>query len=312
MRELKFSLNVAESALFCPNPTEWYLKSYVQADLVGNFRMIPGVKTNTKIASNVFNNLMKPAGCAFEATDTLLKAEDVSVCHVEFAIQICQTTLEESFVSQRMAQGDANWQEVEFLNHFWSELQESIIEETQLVRWNGDSSITGTTNVLRNCDGYLVNLEAATGATENTAFTAATFTSANIIDVLIGTIDSLPEAVKGRRKDVRIYMSESNAFKYSVATLGLNTDFSYTGELDMAFAGYKISVQPGMSDDYIVAGNFNSFGYAFDGSGDSKSLKIVNMMDTTVEPVLRARVAMKIGFPILNDGKEVAYTKVGA
>jgi hypothetical protein len=311
MRKLKFDLDVASNALLCPNPSEWFAKSYIQENVAGNFRTIPGVKEETKIAKNVFNNLIKAAGCAWSPVDTVLDAEDIDVCKVDVMVQLCQYDVESSFVSAKMAAGDANWQEAEFLNHFWSELQEATAEELQLIRWNGDSTLTGDTS-LKVCDGYLVKLEAATGATENTAFTAATFTSTNIIDALVGTINSLPEAVKSRKKDVRIYMSETNAFHYAIATLGLNNNFNYTGELEMSFAGYKISIQPGMSDDYIVAGNMNSFAYAFDGEGDSKNLKIVNMIDTTAEPVLRARVGMKIGFHILNDGAEVAYSKVGA
>jgi hypothetical protein len=308
MRNLKFNLDVQSNALLCPNPSEWFAKSYIQENVAGNFRTIPGVKESTKVAKNTFANLVKPAGCTFEAVDTILDAEDIDVCKVDVMVQLCQYDVESSFISEKMAKGDANWTEGEFLNYFWAELQEAVAEEVQLIRWNGDSSLTGGT--LSVCDGYLKAIEDSDAA-EFTAFTASTINATNIIDALIGVIGELPEAVKGKKSNVRIYMSETNAFHYAVATLGLNTNFNFTGELGLAFAGYQIAVQAGMSDDYIVAGNKDSFAYAFDGEGDAKNLKIVNMMDTAAEPVLRARIGMKLGFHILNDGAEVAFVKTG-
>ena len=306
MRKLKFDLDVQSNALLCPNPSEWFAKSYIQENVAGNFRAIPGVKEETKVAKNTFSNLVKTAGCSFTPVDTLLDAEDIDVCKADVMVQLCQYDLESSFISQKMAAGDANWQEGEFLNYFWAELQEAVAEEIQLIRWNGDSTLTGNTS-LKVCDGYLKRLDGASAATEFTGFTASTFDSTNIVDALIGVIGSLPEAVKGKKQDVRIYMSETNAFHYAIATLGLNTNFNFTGELGLSFAGYKIAVQPGMADSRIVAGNLNFFAYAFDGDGDHKALKIVNMMDTSAEPVLRARIGMKMGFHILNEGAEVAY-----
>jgi hypothetical protein len=315
MRELKFDLDVASNALLCPNPSEWFVKSYIQPDVANNFRTIPGVKEATKVSKNTFKNLIKAAGCSWNATDTTLDAEDIDVCKFDVMVQVCQYDLESTFCSKKMAAGDANWNESEFFAHYWSELQEAVAEELQLIRCNGNSSITGTSEsdlTLKVCDGYLVKLEAASGATENTAFTASTFTKENIVGAIGGTVALLPEAVISREADLRIYMSAGNAFKYQLATLGMNHDFNYTGTLPLSFAGYNISVQPGMNNDYIVVGSKDSFVYSFDGSGDEKALKIVNMMDSTAEPIIRTRVGLKAGFHILDAGSEVAYVKVGA
>jgi hypothetical protein len=303
MRKLKFDLDVETNALLCPNPSEFFAKSYIQENVANNFRSIPGVKESTKIAKNTFTNLIKTAGCSWSDTDTILDAETVSVCPADIMLEVCQFDLESSYVSMKMSAGDANWQENEFLSYFWSELSEAVAGEVQSIRWNGDTNLTGDTSN-KVCDGYIKNIAAATGSTETTG---ATVTSSNIIATLTALIGTLPEAVKGNKKDVRIYMSETNAFYYQLATLGLNNNFNYTGDLDLKFAGYTIAVQPGMNDDYIIAGSVQSFGYIFDGEGDAKKLKIVNMIDTTAEPILRARIGMKFGFPILNDGAETAY-----
>lgn len=314
MRELRFSLDVQANALLCPNPSEWFVKSYIQPNVADNFRTVPGVKESTKISKNSFGNLLQEAGCNWAATDTILDAEDIDVCKVDVMVQICQYDLESSFVSEKMAAGDSNWEEAEFFSHYWSELQEKVAEEVQLLRWNGDTSLTSP-NPLRLCDGYLVKIEDSTnypGVKEYTTFTDVAFDKDNIVDAIGGTVALLPEAVLSRANDVRIYMSAGNAFTYQLATLGLNHDFNYTGELPLSFAGYKVAVQPGMDSDYIVAASKNSMVYAFDGEGDEKALKIVNMMDTSAEPIIRTRVGMKLGFHILDEGNEVAYVKTGA
>lgn len=313
MRNLKFSLDVQTNALLCPNPTEWFEKSYLQANIVDNFRTIPGVKEATKVAHNTFGNLIQTAGCSWNATDVELDAEDIDVCKFDVMVQICQYSLESSFVSENMLKGDANWQESEFLSYYWSELQLKVAEELQVLRWNGNVGATGT--ALDKCDGYLVKLEDTVnypGVKELTSFTASVFDKDNIIGVLAGLVALLPEATISNQNNVRIYMSASNAFAYQLATLGLNHNFNYTGELALTFAGFKIAVQPGMSNDFVVIGNKNSLVYAFDGEGDEKNLKIVNMSDTTAEPIMRTRIGMKAGFHILGKGNEVAYAKVGA
>lgn len=306
MRKIKFNLDVQSNALLCPNASEWFGKSYIQENVASNFKPIPGVKESTKVGKVGFENLIKAAGCAWSATDTTLDGETVTVCPVDVMVQICQYDLESSFVSTKMAAGDSNWQEVEFLTYFWEELSRAVAGEVQNIRWNGDSALGGTTS-LKVCDGYIKNLS---NAVEANGAASVAHTKDNIVAHLATLIGMLPEAVKGNKANTRIYMSETNAFYYQLATLGLNTNFNYTGELDLKFAGYIIAVQPGMSDDYIVAGSVQSFGYAFDGEGDASNLKIVNLADTTAEPILRARIGMKFGFPILNDGSEVVYLKV--
>ena len=305
MKKSRFNLDVKSGAQLCPNPSEWYSKAYINKSVTDNFRAIPGVKDSTKVARNVFNNLLKSAGCSWNEVDTDLNAEEISVCKLEALVQICQYDLEESFVANQMIAGDHNWTEQSFLNHFWNELGMAVREELQLIRWNGDS--TGSTGTfLDECDGY-GKLIPASSAVQYTDSTVTEITAENIISVLTGVVGKLPEAVVANPKDTRIYMSASNALKYQIATLGLNSGFNYTGELPLSFAGIPISVESGMNNDLIVAGNKNQLGYAFDGISDEEEIKIVNLIDTTAEPVLRARIALKAGFKVLFGGDELAY-----
>lgn len=306
MRKVKFDLDVKSNALLCPNPESFYAKAYITQNVADNFRPIPGIKEATKIAVNTFDDLLKPAGCSWAPVDQALDAEDITVCKLDSMMQICQYDAETAFISMKMSQGDANWQEAEFLAHVWDDMSKEIEQEIQLIRWNGEHIPGSTASFLDHCDGYLAGLTSS-NATPVTG--TASITKDNIVGILDGVITALPEAVKGNPDSVRIYMSATNAYKYLVAVLGLNHDFNFTGDLPLQFAGFKISVQPGMDDKWIVAGRKEQFAYAFDGIDDEKNIKIVNMIDTTAEPVLRARVALKIGFKILDTARGVSYYK---
>jgi hypothetical protein len=52
----------------------------------------------------------------------------------------------------------------------------------------------------------------------------------------------------------------------------------------------------------------NNLIYAFDGEGDGKALKAVNLSDTVAEPYLRTRANLKVGFAYVNPTEIVLYS----
>ena len=52
----------------------------------------------------------------------------------------------------------------------------------------------------------------------------------------------------------------------------------------------------------------NNLIYAFDGEGDSKALKAVNLADSVAEPYLRTRANLKVGFKHVNGNEIVLYS----
>lgn len=297
-RQLKFDLDIAANALLCPNPQEFYSKAYITSNVADNFRVLPGIKAETKLANVVFDNVIKASTCNFSATDDTLDAVDISVCSVSAMAEICQFDLESSFVSMQMAKGsNGNFEVASFMSYYWDELANEIEAEVEQIRWKGDTDLTGTT-FLKECDGYEKVLD--TKVTGSTFVASSGLTSANIVSVLTTLVSKLPAGLNNKKRDVRIYMNGKTALLYTFATLGLNNNFNYTGELDLQFAGFKIAVQEGMSDDKIVISSKNNLVYAFDGEGDGKALKAINLADTVAEPKIRTRANMKMGFHILN------------
>ncbi len=48
--------------------------------------------------------------------------------------------------------------------------------------------------------------------------------------------------------------------------------------------------------------------YAFDGEGDGKALKAINLEESIAEPKLRTRANLKIGFYLSNPAEIVYYS----
>jgi len=299
MRRLKFDLTVASDALLCPNPEEFYTRAYITEDVADNFRVLPNVKSSTKLANMVFNDpLLQAESCAFSAPTDTLDAKEISVCGLSAMLQLCQFELESSFLSSQMAQGsNGNFEVSSFMNYYWDTAAKQIQEEIAQLRWQGDTTGTG---LLALCDGLEKKLAADTGVIDVTAPTNVT--SANVLGFIQDVYEAAPTALLSGvgTGDLRFYVSRNVATAYAYAVAAGNTIAYLTEALPMQYLNVPIIVQDGMSDDKVVLCSKNSLVYAFDAASDTSALKAVNLNDTTAEPYIRTRANMKIGFEILN------------
>lgn len=307
-RELKFDLSVETNALLCPNPTEFYSKAYLTSDVVDNFRTLPGVKSSTKLANTLFTSVLKASSCDFGTTTESLDAVDIDVCAVSALGELCRFDLEQSFISQQMIKGsNGSFEVASFMDYYWSEMAKEIENEIEQIRWRGNTetaSFTGATAFLKLCDGYEKLLAADSNVID---VTATTITSSNVIAEMIKVFNALPAALKANRSDLRFYVAADVALAYEIAAAQNNTQAYITASLGLSFLGVKIVVAQGMTAGKMVLTNKDNLIYAFDGEGDSKALKAINLEDTVAEPKLRTRANMKVGFAIVNPAEIVAY-----
>lgn len=304
MRKLKFDLNVETNALLCPNPQEFYSKSYITADIVDNFRTIPGVKSSTKIANVLFTDLLKASNCNFTTDPQVLDAIDIDVCAVSAMAEICRFDLENSFISEQMVKGsNGSFEVASFMAYYWDEMAKQINEEIELIRWQGDTGLSGT-SILKLCDGYETKLA---GDVDVIGVTGTSITSSNVLAEMVKVLQALPASMQHKKGDLRFYVASNVATAYELAAATGNTQTYVTQSLGLTFLGIKIVVCEGMSNDKMVLTNKNNLIYAFDGEGDSTALKAVNLEDTVAEPLLRTRANMKIGFFYVNPAEIVFY-----
>lgn len=306
MRNLKFDLNVDSSALLCPNPIEFYSKAYITEDVVNNFRTLPGIKSKTKVATTSFANLLKDSSCDFVAGDQTLSAIEIDVTPVSALAEICRFDVEASYLSQAMAQGSAASFEVQpFMNFYWGEMAKEISAEVEQIRWKGDTTITGTT-FLNLADGYEKQL-LADSAVQDVTLTAITVS--NVLTAMSAVYNKLATtnpALINRTADLRLYVAPNVAAAYRQAVAAGNTQAFVTKNLDLTYLDIKIVVAQGMSSNKMVLTLKDNLIYAFDGEGDGKALKAINLEDTVAEPKLRTRANLKVGFKIVNPS-EIVY-----
>ena len=309
MRKLKFDLNIDSNALLCPNPEEFYSKAYINQEIADNFRTLPGVKDSTKISTVEFPSVLKASACNFTDANQNLSAVTISVCAVSALAEICRFDLESTFVSQKMAKGsNGNWEVADFMSFYWDEMAKEVQAEVSSIMWKGNTAGTGVGytgasayNTL--CDGYEKTLAADSGVVDVT-LTASTI--GNVINSMTAVVNALPASLKSKTSDLRLYVASNVALNYRIAVAQANTIGYTTIQPDLSFLGIKIVECPGMSDGKMVCTSKNNLIYAFDGEGDAKAIKAINLEDTIAEPLLRSRVNLKIGFSIINP-TEIVY-----
>lgn len=310
-RNLKFDLDIEANALLCPNPNEFYGRSYIAEDIVDNYRTLPGIKSATKLASVTFGAILQASNCNFTAPSDSLDAVDIDVCALSAMAQLCQFDLEQSFLALQMAQGsNGDFSVASFMSYYWNEMAMQISEDVEYLRWQGDvDAVTApmglSLELITLCDGYIKKLKADAGVVD---VAKATITSSNVIAEIVKVLNAAPASISRKKADLRLYVSSNIANALELATASGNTQTYITTPLALTFLGIKVVVAEGMPNNHMVLTLKSNLIYAFDGEGDGKALKAVNLNDTVAEPYLRTRANLKVGFAYVNPTEIVLYS----
>jgi len=304
-KQLRFDLDIANSALLQANSEAFYSKAYLTEETVDNYRTLPGIKSKTKISNVLFGQVLQAENCGWNASTDTLASVEIDVCGLSAMSEICQFDLEQSFVSLQMSAGsNGDFTVASFMNYYWNEMSLTIAQNIEKLRWRGDTN-DGSPQ-LNLCDGYLKGL-LADGDVIDIA-TPAAITPSNVLAKLALVYAAIPPAVITNQEELRIYVSPTVASSYRAAVAASNTQANLTQALDFTYLGIKMVLCPGMgTDSTMVATLRGNLIYGFDALGDSKALRAVNLADTVATPVIRTRANMKVGFKHVNGGEIVLY-----
>jgi hypothetical protein len=298
-------LDVDSSALLAANPEAFYSKAYLaEESIADNYRLLPGVKDKTKLATVLFSQPLQASNCSFSAPDDDLSAVEIQVCALSSMAQICQFDLEQSFLALQMAKGsNGDFTVASFMDFYWNEMAKAIGNDLELIRWQGDTESANATLAL--CDGYIKGLlaDATVIDVNNTTVTAS-----NVLAELAKVFAAAPADIIRKKADLRLYVSTNVANAYELAAASGNTMTYVTTPLALTYLGVKVVVCEGMPNDTAVLTLKDNLIYAFDAEGDSKALKAVNLADTVAEPYIRTRANMKVGFVHVNGAEIVLYS----
>ena len=304
-RKLKFDLDIDASALLQANSEAFYSRAYLNEEVVDNYRTLPGVKYTTKISNVTFGQVLQAENCGWNASTDNLASVEITVCGLSAMAEICQFSLEQSFVSLQMTKGsNGDFTVASFMDYYWNEMSKTIAENIEKLRWSGDTD-SGTA-ALALCDGYKKGLVADNDVIDIASPVA--ITPSNVLAKLALVYAAIPPAVIANQEELRIYVSSPVATAYRAAVAASNTQANLTQALDFTYLGIKMVLCPGMlSKSTIVASPRGNFIYAFDAEGDGKALRAINLADTVAEPVIRTRANMKVGFTHVNGNEIVFY-----
>jgi len=299
-------LDIDASALLQANSEAFYSRAYLNEEVVDNYRTLPGVKYTTKISNVTFGQVLQAENCAWNASTDDLASVEITVCGLSAMAEICQFSLEQSFVSLQMTKGsNGDFTVASFMDYYWNEMSKTIAENIEKLRWSGDTD--SETAALALCDGYKKGLVADSANVIDIASPVA-IDPTNVLAKLAEVYAAIPAAVIANQEELRIYVSAPVATAYRAAVAASNTQANLTQALDFTYLGIKMVLCPGMLGlSTIVAGPRGNFLYAFDAEGDGKALRAINLADTVAEPVIRTRANMKVGFTHVNGNEIVFY-----
>lgn len=312
MRKLKFDLTVESNALLCPNPNEFYSKSYISEDIADNYRTLAGIKYKTKIANVLFDaNLLKAASCNWSSGTDPLDAIDIDVCSLNAMAEICRFDIEQSFISAWMSKGaTAAFDPAAFMSYYWDVMSMHIGQNIEQIRWKGNTAVNSN-DIYELCTGYEAKLCADADVNQ---IVSTTVTASNVIaemNKLVTALSSAAPALLQKFEDLRFFVSSNvfTAFLQANYALGNANLITVENAVGMKFLGtIKVVHAPGMSNNTMVLTNKYNLIYAFDGENDAKVLKAVNLEDSVAEPKLRTRADIKIGFFYTNPTEIVFYS----
>lgn len=306
LKEMKqeFDLGVSTEAEYTPNATEFYSRAFAGMN-IENIRLIPGIKNSEKIGRldiGGANSVLKEFGCGWPTpVNTELDATKIEVADITVPFQVCKSDLEESFARLVMTEGKDGWKDANmFWNHFYGQVENRIGEDLGIAKWQGQSG-TGLATIT----GLETHI-ATSGNTNEVAFSPAAYTVSNIESAFEDLLVALPDSIARKKNDIVFYVSPSVKNMIMISMGKNNTSFYLTEELAPAYAGIKISEEPGMSGDMIVLTRSENLVVGVDALSDLKDVKVRDL-DVIAEPVIRLRADFKFGTQILND-EEIFYT----
>lgn len=301
-KKYKFDLTVDASALLQANPSEYYSLLYGMENAVTNYRVLPGIKNKTKVATVVFGSVLAEAGCDFNAVDATVSAIEVDVCALTSQASVCQYDLEQSWLALEMAKGsNSDFSVASFMNFFWGQMAKKGHQELAQLMWQGDTTAEGP---LALCNGWLKRL------CDNGDFIpsgTAAITSSNVLATMAAVLgDATPEMLVNPA-NMQFKVSPDVAANYRIATAANNTITNVTTGLSLTYLDIPVVVEYGLPVNTIILSDYTNFLYVLDAEGDVDNLQIVDFSKTTLDRRIGARADFKAGFYTVNDAQIVVW-----
>jgi hypothetical protein len=294
-KKYKFDLTVDASALLQANPSEYYSILYGMENAVTNYRVLPGIKNKTKIATVVFDSVLAESGCDFNAQDATVSAVEIDVCALTSQASVCQFDLEQSWLALEMAKGsNSDFSVASFMNFFWGQMAKTGHQELAQLMWRGDTAVEGALGL---CDGWLLRLCTAADYIDGGT---GSVTSSTVLAKMAAVLTAATPEMLVNPAMMQFKVSANVAAAYRIATAATNTATNVTTGLALTYLDIPVVVEYGLPANQIILSDYTNFIYALDAEGDQDNLQIVDFSKTTLDRRIGARADFKAGFWVVN------------
>ena len=298
-KKYKFDLTVDASALLQANPSEYYSLLYGMENAVSNYRVLPGIKNKTKIATVLFEQVLREAGCDFSPAQAEVSAVEIDVCALTSQASVCQYDLEQSWLALEMAKGsNSDFSVASFMNFFWGTMAKKGHQELAIEMWQG-GTFEGSL-----CDGWLKRLCTAGNFIDGGD---GAVTASNVLDAFAGVLSAATPEMLVNPAMMQLKVSANVAAAFRIATASTNTVTNVTSGLALTYLDIPVVVEYGLPANQILLSDYTNFIYALDAEGDQDNLQIVDFSKTTLDRRIGARADFKAGFYVVNTDQVVWY-----
>jgi hypothetical protein len=295
-KKLKFDLTNTSTN----NPVdsvEIYSAALIKGGSKETFEQILDVKDRARIRKHDFGNVLQSDSCQFNAQGAGELAEKlVDACPVKINVEMCQETLETSFVANQMKAGanSADFLPAQFQTYVATQLAKKMSADFEVLTWQGDTNSVLYPFAI--CDGLLVKF-VDSGSGVIPATTGGTIDATNVIAALQEVYDLIPEAVVFS-EDLVLYVSTNvmQAYKQAVAAASAETFFVKNAE--PSFLGIPLQLAQGLPTSHIVAAEKTNLFLVTDLMSDFEEVRILPQLSVTGDNTVRivGRVKFAVDF----------------
>lgn len=244
-------------------------------DTKSKVRLVPNVKSTTKMGSLNLGNILQADSCSLEGVGSYTLAQkSLEVCDLAIKVPICAKDFEANYLSESLRPGsnvDENFPNG-FVDYLLDLVAQQISTQTEALFWMGDTA--GSPASL--CDGLLKKFVSDTTVID---VTGTTLTASNIIAEIGKLYDAVPETISENGKVV-FFISRKAARFYRQAIVAANPALiAYNaGDFTLRYIDIELVVSSGLTgtavNDMVAAEPLNLW-YGTDLISDEKEIEIV-------------------------------------
>lgn len=306
--KLKFDLTNSSTT----NPVDSaaiYHAALIQGGSKETFSKILDVKDKARIRKHDFGNVLLADSCAFDNSgEGTLSEKLVDTCPLKINLEICQLTLESSFVSHALRAGsnNADFLPAEFQAFITDSLAKKISADLEVLVWQGDTTVASPPLAypLTLCDG-LIDQFLADATVIDVANT--TVTASNVITELNKIYVAIPAAIL-YSPELVIYVSTNILAAYKQAVAAASAEAYYTKDAQPTFLGIPLVLAQGMPADTAVAAEKTNLFLVTDLLSDFDEVRILPQLNVTGDDTVRIVGRFKFAVSYAYGAEVVLYS----